>query len=61
MIKEKQDETVGDRKERNRNIKPSVDINKKKKNLTFLCFSACFINIVLQYLRQLHNLSNFLS
>ena len=35
--------------------------NKNKKKLTFLCFSACFINMVLQYLRQLHNLSSFLS
>ena len=34
--------------------------NQNKKNLTFLwCFSACFINMVLQYLRQLHNLSSF--
>ena len=32
-----------------------------KKKLTCLCFSACFINMVLQYLRQLHNLSSFLS
>ena len=36
--------------------------NKTKKKPDFLwCFSACFINMVLQYLRQLHNLSSFLS
>ena len=34
---------------------------QNKKKLTFLCFSTCIINIMLQYLRQLHNLSNFLS
>ena len=34
--------------------------NKTKQKTDFLwCFSACFINMVLQYLRQLHNLSSF--
>ena len=31
---------------------------QKQKNWPF-CFSACFINMVLQYLRQLHNFSSF--